>query len=80
MSSLKFDFHTVCIQCQGVDCDLETRCIEYTDISDVDMSDYINHKLNLKIKLLPTCKLEAPLPPSTVIADPTVVAVDLPLA
>ena len=52
MSSLKFDFHTVCIECRGVDCDLETRCIECTDISDVAISDYVNHKLSLKKKLL----------------------------
>ena len=71
---------TVCIECQGVDCDLETRCIECTDISDVAMSDYVNHKLSLKKKILSKCKLKAPLPPSAVIADRAVVAVDPPPA
>ena len=64
----------------GIDCDLETRCIECTDISDVAMSDYINHKLSFKKKLLSKCKLKAPLPPSTVTAGPAVVAVNQPSA
>ena len=64
MSSLKFNFHTVCIDCRGVDCDLETRCIECTDVSDMAMSNYVSHKLSLKKKLFAKCKLKAlsPLP------------------
>ena len=41
VSSLKFDFRTVCSDCRGLDCDLETRCIECTDVSDLVMEDYI---------------------------------------
>ena len=80
MCSLKFDFHTVCTDCWGVECDLETRCIECADISDVAMSDYVSHKLSLKKKLLAKCKLNASLPPSVVVPDPTVVVGDPPLA
>ena len=39
MSALKFDFHTVCADCRGVDCDLKTRCIECTDVDDSTMQD-----------------------------------------
>ena len=46
----------------------------------MDMSDYIHHKLSLKKKLLSKRKLKTPLPPSAVIADPAVVAVDPPPA
>ena len=37
MSNLKFDFYTVCIQCQGVDCALDARCIECGNIIDVNV-------------------------------------------
>ena len=80
MSNLKFDFHTVCTDCRGLDCDLETRCIECTDISDVAMSDYVSHNLSLKKKLLAKHKLKAPFAPSTVVPDPVIVAGDPPLA
>ena len=61
MSSLKFDLHTVCTDCRGIDCDLETRCIECTDVSDLVMQDYVSHKLSLKCKLLAKCKLKVRL-------------------
>ena len=32
MSSITKDFHTVCIDCRGVDCDLDNHCVECTDI------------------------------------------------
>ena len=44
------------------------------------LSDFVNHKLSLKKNLLSKRKLKAPLPPSAVIADTAVVAVDLPPA
>ena len=48
MSCLKSDFHTVCTDCRGVECDLKTRCIECTDVDDSTVQDYVSHKLNLK--------------------------------
>ena len=80
MSGLKFDFHTVYSNCQGLDYDLETCCVECADISDVAMSDYVSHKLSLKRKLLTKHKLKAPLPPSVDVHEPVVVVGDLPLA
>ena len=41
MSSLKFDFYSVCYDHRGIDCDLEILCVECADISDVAMSDYV---------------------------------------
>ena len=80
MSSLKFDFHTVCSDCRGLDCDLEMCCIECADISDVAMSEYVSHKFSLKCKHLAKRKFKAPLPPSVVVHEPVVVAGDQPLA
>ena len=56
MSGVKFDFHAVCSDCRGLDCDLETRFIVCADISDVAMSDYVSHKLYLKWKLWAKCE------------------------
>ena len=79
-SSLKFDFHTVCSDWQGMDCDLETKCIDFTDVSDLIMQDYVSHKLSFKCKLLAKCKLKAPLPPSMVVHESEALAGDTPLA
>ena len=78
MSSLKFDFHTVCSDCWGLDCDLETHCIVCADVSDNAMSDYVAHKLSLKYKLLAKRKLKTLLPHSVVGPEPVVVAGDQP--
>ena len=80
MSCLKFDFHTVCSDCRGVDCDMQTRCIECTDVSEVIMQDYVSHKLSLKRKLLAKCKHKAPLPPSMVVHEPEALGGDAPPA
>ena len=56
-SSLKFDFPTVCSDCRGIDCDMESRCIECTDVSDLIMQDYVSYKLSLKHNLLAKRKL-----------------------
>ena len=74
MSSLKYNFHTVCSDCQGLDCDLETRCIEWTDVSDVIMTNYLSHKLLAKHEH------EVPLPSSVVVHEPEIFAGDPPLA
>ena len=48
MSSLTRDFHTVCVDCHGVDCDLSNCCVECTDINDSVMTEYVRHKLSLR--------------------------------
>ena len=59
MNSYKSDFHTVCVRCRGVDCDLTIRCIECTDVASDKMSEYVTHKLSLKKKLESKYKLKA---------------------
>ena len=59
MSSYKFDFHTVCVQCRVVHCDLTVHCIECTDIASDKMSKNVAHKLSLKKKLESKHKLKA---------------------
>ena len=80
MSCLKFDFHTVCSECRGVDCDLQTRCIECTDVDDVTMQDYVSHQLSLERKLLAKCKRKAPNLASVVMHEPEVLGGDTPPA
>ena len=78
MSSLKFDFHNVCTDCRGIDCGLEARCIQCTNVPDLVMQDYVSHKLSLKHKLLAKRKHKVPLPPSMVMHEPEVFVGDLP--
>ena len=42
MSALKFDFHTVCFDCKGVECDLKTRCFECTDVDNSHLQEYVS--------------------------------------
>ena len=80
MSCLKFDFHIVYSDCRGVDCDMQTRCIECADISDVIMQDYVSDKLSSKGKLLARRKHKAPAPPSMVVHEPKALGGDAPPA
>ena len=63
-----------------MDCNLETRCIESTDVSDLVMQDYVSLKLSLKRKQRAKCKHKVPLPLSMVVYEPEVFAGDLPPA
>ena len=56
MSSLT-DFRTVCIDCRGVDCNFDHRCMECTDTDDFTMTEYVRHKLTLRRKLMSKHKL-----------------------
>ena len=59
MSALRFDYHTVCVDCRGVDCDITTRSIECTDVDDTCMTDCVSHRLGLKRHLLAKQKHES---------------------
>ena len=50
MSSVIKDLYSVCIDCRSVDCDLDNRCVECTDIGDSTMTEYVRHKLTLRCK------------------------------
>ena len=70
MSSLFRDFHTVCIDCRGLDCDVDNRCIECTDVDDSAMTECVKDKLSLRHKLKSKHKLKDLLLSATVIDDP----------
>ena len=46
MSSITRDFHSVCIECRGVNCDIDNRCIECTDVDDNAMTEYCMSSIN----------------------------------
>ena len=75
MSCLKFDFHTVCS-----DCDLKTRCIKCIDVDDSTVQDYVSHKLSLKRRLLAKRKHKAPIQTCMVMTEPEVFDGDVPPA
>ena len=76
MSSITRDFHSVCIECRGVDCDIDNRCIECTDVDDNTMTEYVKHKLSLRFKLMSKRKLKDPLLSATVVDDPASISDD----
>ena len=47
MSTLTYDFHSVCVSCRGIDCDFEHRCDECANIADDDMTVYVRHRRSL---------------------------------
>ena len=51
MSSFTKDFHTVCIDCGGVDCDLDHWCVECHDTNASTMLEYVRRKMLSKRKL-----------------------------
>ena len=59
-SSTHKDFHTVCVGCRGIDCDLGNCCIECKDVDDSTMTDYVRHKLSLRCKLQCKHRLKEP--------------------
>ena len=46
-SGLTKDFQTVCIDCRGVDCDLDHHCVECRETDDAAMNEYVRHKMTL---------------------------------
>ena len=74
MSSIKCDFHPVCITCRGVDCDVNNYRNECTNVDDITMTEYVKHKFSLKHKLLSKRKLKDHLLSATVVDDSAVIA------
>ena len=58
MSNLTKDFHTVCTDCKGVDCDLDHQCVECHDTGDSTMTEYVRHRMTLHCKMLSKHKLK----------------------
>ena len=72
MSTLRYDFHSVCVDCRGVDCDVQIRCIECTDVDDIKMTEYVSHRLGLKRCLLAEQKRKSSSCASKVKVEPEV--------
>ena len=47
MSTLTFDFHSVCVSSRGMDCDFEHRCDKCANIDDDAMTVYVRHRRSL---------------------------------
>ena len=73
MSNITKNFCSICIDCKGIDCDIDNRCNECVNIETNIMTDYIRHKSRLKSKLKYRRKVKEPLLSESVIDDPSVV-------
>ena len=50
MSTLTYDFHSICVNYHGIDCDFDHRCEECADIADDVMTDYVKQRYKSKSK------------------------------
>ena len=65
MSKKTADRHTLCINCRGFDCDLNTRCEECLEWSEEEVMKYAKYRKSLKSKDSSSKpKTSAPPPPS----------------
>ena len=60
----------------GVDCDLTVRCVECTDISDDQMSQYLTHTISLKKELESKLKHKTPSQSPSAVVAPATAAVE----
>ena len=47
MSTLTYDFHSICVSRRSMDCDFEHRCDECANTDDDAMTVYIRHRRSL---------------------------------
>ena len=81
MSSLKYDRHSICLQCRDVECSLDVRCSECSSWSSDFMQDYLKHKKSLISKRKKKPVSSAPSSsPSVSLAVSTVASVGSPIA
>ena len=74
MSTLTYDFHSVCVNCRSVECDYDNRCDECTDIADDVMTTYGKHCRSLKPKQRYKSKSKDPLLSASAINDPVIIS------
>ena len=65
MSKKSADRHTICVQCRGFDCDLNSRCDECLDWSEEEISKYAKYRKSLKSRESSSRKTSLPPPPLT---------------
>ena len=83
MSTLTKDFHFICVECRGIDCNLTDRCDECIDIDASVINNYLEHCKQLLAKQKYKCKCKDPLLSESVIDDQSIISdapssVDLP--
>ena len=61
MSTLTYDFHSVCVNCRSIDCDFDHRCDDCADTAGDIMTNYIKYRRSLKSKQWYKSKSEDPL-------------------
>ena len=69
MSTLKHDSHVLCIQCRGVNCNLEERCDICRSWSEEVMNKYLKHQRSLECKRLAKRKAKASEGPSSELSE-----------
>ena len=63
MSKKSADRHTICVQCRGFDCDINSRCDECLDWSEEEISKYAKYRKSLKSRESSSRKTSLPPPP-----------------
>ena len=71
MSSLTYDFHSVCSVCRGNDCDCNHPCDECSNVDAETLNAYLKHKTTLQRKL--QCKRKAKAQPAPLPIVPSVI-------
>ena len=64
MSKKTADRHTLCVNCRGFDCDIETRCEECLEWPEEEVRLYVKYRKSLKSKDSSKSKPSAPPPPA----------------
>ena len=59
MSKKTADHHTLCVNCRGFDCDINTRCKECLEWPEEEVRLYAKYRKSLKSKVVPTEYLPA---------------------
>ena len=70
---MTYDFHSVCVSCRGIDCDLEHRCDECANIDDDAMTVYVRRRRLLLQKQHSKSKRKDPLLCASAVANPVIV-------
>ena len=64
MSKKTSDHHTLCVNCRGLDCDIDNRCEECLEWPDEEVRLYAKYRKSLKSKDPSKSKPSAPPPPA----------------
>ena len=74
MSSIKYDRHSLCLNCRNVQCSLDLRCWECQSWSSDIMLDYLKHRKSLvskgKTTTVPLATSSPSLPPAVTTTAP----------